>query len=234
MNKLLQNPIIRYTGILLIGIAIGAIFYPSKTITKTERRTYEQKITKLQTEKKDIELEYSMRLLKENQTHNEYKHQTTSKLHSLKQENFKLKSKITEKRFKIIKPDGTIEERFFKESETDVVSSVITSIKSEFTSKVASIEKKWQKVHIDRVTKIKEKYEKQIKEKEHTIATLTKTEKTEINKRNFGVSVGMTTEKNYFSSITKDLFGPLFIDIHVGADKDFSDQELGVGLGIKF
>ena len=160
--------------------------------------------------------------------------QTDRKVNTLKEENFKLKQKVTEKRFKIVRPDGTIEEQWYKESETEVVASVVTEIKEEFTRKVKSIENKWKVAHEKRVKKIKEEFERQLVKVSNTKSQTYKKTKTEINKRNFGISFGLTSEENYFSSITYDVYGPFFLDVHIGASKDLNDQEVGIGVGMRF
>jgi hypothetical protein len=234
MKDILNNQLVRYTLVLIIGAGLGAIFYPTKSIKREIEQKYEQKVEKLLTEKRDLEKEYQTRLDVESQSHREYKDESQKKITSLREENFKLKHKVSEKRFKIIKPDGTIEEKWFKDSETDVVSSVITEIRSEFDRKVSSIEGKWKKVHERRVSKIKESYDKKLTEKDHIIASLSKKETIDINKKQFGVSLGMTTEKDYFSSITYDIYGPFFLDMHLGSDSQFDDKQVGLGIGLRF
>ena len=234
MNKVLQNPIVRYIIILIAGIAIGAIFYPSKTITTEETSKFEQKIERLETEKKNISTFFEKQLSMEKHQSRKYQEQTTKKIDSYKEENYKLKQKVSEKRFKIVRPDGTIEEKWYRESETEVVASVVTEIKEEFTRKVKSIENKWKVTHEKRIKKIKENYERKLAENITTKQSTHKKTKTEINKRNFGISLGLTSEKDYFSSITYDIAGPLFLDIHVGASQSLNDQEIGIGIGIRF
>jgi len=234
MSKLLELEWVRYVGILIIGMAIGAVFYPSKTITTEETSKFEQEIEKLKTEKQKMFSEMHASLHKEQLSSLKYKEESQKRFSSLKQENFKLKSRVKEKRFKIIRPDGTIEEKWFKESETDVVSSVVTSIKSEFTRKVSSIEKKWKSIHKTRVEKIKSEYEKKIIEATKTKSSTHKKSKTEINKRSFGVSLGVTNDDSYFSSVSYDIFGPVFLDLHLESDKQFGGQEAGIGIGLRF
>ncbi len=234
MKALLQLEWIRYVTVLLIGVAIGAIFYPSKTITKEEMYELKQKVVRLENEKKFITTFFEKKINMEKSQSKKYHEQVTKNIESLKQENFRLKQKVSEKRFKIVKPDGTIEEKWFKESETDVVSSVVTKIKSEFTRKVKSIENKWKKIHEKRINKIKKMYEKKIKlQSEYKERKVTKV-KTEINKRNFGISLGFTTKQNYFSSITYDIYGPFFLDILLKSNNNFSDKGAGIGIGIRF
>ena len=230
----MQNKYVQLILTLAIGIGIGAIFYPSKTITKEEISTYKQKIERLENEKHKIDIQYMYDLNKLEKENKQYEEVTDRKVDSLRQENFKLKQKVSEKHFKIIKPDGTIEEQWFKDSETEVVASVVTEIKEEFTRKVKSIENRWKVTHEKRVKKIKQEYERKLSEALLTTSTHYTKTKTEINKRNFGISIGVSSRKDYVSSITYDVYGPFFIDVHIGASQEFNDQETGIGLGFRF
>ncbi len=232
--KIFNNQLVRYVVILLIGCGLGSIFYPSKTITTEETEKYKQTITKLESEKYKSDIKYVADLSRLESENKQYKEVTTNKIHSLKEENYKLKSRVTEKRFKIVRPDGTIEERWFKESETDIISSTVTSIKSEFTRKVQSIENKWKKIHEKRIKELKTTLDKKLISQRTTTKLTQKKTKTEINKRSFGISLGLTDEKDYFSSISYDFYGPIFLDLHLESDSDFKDKEIGVGIGMRW
>lgn len=234
MIKIFNIEWVRYVAVLMIGLALGAIFYPSKTITKEETTKYQEQISRLENEKKSMNSLFESQLNMEKLQSKKYQKQTTAKIDTLKKENFKLQSRVKESRFKIIKPDGTIEEKWFKESQTDIVSSTVTSIKSEYSRKVKSIENKWKKLHEKRIKKIQSDYERKLTESKKTEIQIYKKEKIEINKRSFGVSMGMMTDQRYFSSITYDLFGPVFIDIHLEFDPSTQEKEAGLGFGFRF
>lgn len=224
---------IKYIAVGLILIAVGAIFYPSKTITIEEKYRLEQEITKLKQEKKDIKTELETKLTTEEQKNIIYKRETESKLSSLRTENTSLKQRVSERTLKIIKPDGTIVEETFKESQTEMVTQVITEIKQEFNEKVQSIENKWKKIHERRVLKIKEDYSLIIKEKDTKLEEYSKKKTVEINKRKFGISFGYLGQDNYFSSVQYDVFGPMFLDLHMDEDSR-SGTRTGIGMGIRF
>jgi len=232
--KLFNNKYIQFVLVLIVGMGIGAIFYPSKTMTKEETFKLEQKIERLQTEKKNTETFYEKQIAKQEKRHKEFKEDITKKTESLKEENFKLKQKVSEKKFKIVRPDGTIEEKWFKESETNIISSTVAKIKSEFTRKVSEIKSKWSLIHEQRIKKIKETYKKKIVELESNRVKTHKKTKVEINKRSFGVSLGYTSQKKYFSSIMYDVYGPFFLDLHLGSNKDLTNKETGIGIGMRW
>lgn len=234
MKKLLENKYAIPVIALLIGIAVGSIFYPSKTITREETAKYEAKIEKLETQKREIkkEMENTVDVITElNHIRIAEKEQ---RITSLRTENTNLRQKTKERIIKIIKPDGTITEEIVRESDTEIVSQIVTDIKQEFNEKVTSIENKWKTIHKKRVIVIKEKYEKKLTEKQHIIDTYSKKETIKINERKFGVSLGYTSDDNYFSNISYDIYGPFFLDFHIESNEGFSNTNTGIGIGIRF
>lgn len=233
-SKILSNKWLRYGLILTIGIAIGAIFYPSKTIDRELEKTYESKIEELKKEKKSIISDFRSKVRKVKSEKKEYRRETSKRLSKLKREKTKLERRVRERKLKIVKPDGTTVEKTFRESETEKITSVLTKVRKEFDEKVSSIRKKWMRIHRDRVSKIKSKYESKIKSKESTIKSLRKTEHISVNDRSFAVSAGIATGNSYYSGVSYDLFGPVFIDSHVQSSKTFSDIDAGIGVGLRF
>lgn len=234
IKDLLKNKFVLCALCLLVGIGIGAVFYPSKTIEKEIESKYQQQIQKLSTEKKNIETQYNQQIQSLKLKEKVIILESEKKITSLKEENSTLKQKVKKKTIKIIKPDGTIVEQTVRESETEVVSKIITNIKSEFNVKVSNIEKKWEKIHKERVLKIKEDYEKKIKEKEDIIITEKEKSKTTINQRNFGFAFGVKTDNIYYSSVSYDIYGPFFLNLHFESNKELSDTGAGFGIGIRF
>lgn len=238
MKKLLNNKYAIPVVALLAGIVIGAIFYPSKSITREETARYEAKIEKLETEKREIEKEMKSTVSDITELNHIRITEKEKKITSLRTENTHLKKKTKERIVKIIKPDGTITEEIVRESDTEVVSQIVTNIKQEFNEKVTSIENKWKKVHTKRVVTIRDTYEKKLAEKQHIIDTHTKKETIKINERKFGISIGYTNDDNYFSSVTYDMAGPLFLDLHLDtnlrAPNDGGRNQVGIGIGLRF
>ena len=143
------------------------------------------------------------------------------------------KQKVEEGTLKIVKPDGTIVEKTYKKTETEQISQITTAVRDEFNRKVKSIENKWKKVHAERLTKVKNEFDLKIKEKEKEIYELKKSRVVEINKRNFGISTGFLSNKNYYTGVSYDIYGPFFLDLHT--ESDFKgDFAIGGGIGLRF
>lgn len=235
MKRLLNNKTVSLIMALIMGIAIGAIFYPSKSITREETAKYEAKIEKLENEKRE-QVSNAVSLLNERTEYfKNQKRESQSKMSSLRTENTRLRQKTKETIIKIIRPDGTIEEKIVRTSDTEIVSQIVTDIKQEFNEKVTSIENKWKTIHKKRVVSIKESYEKKLSEKQHIIDTYSKKETIKINERKFGISIGYTNDNRYYGGVSYDIFGPIFLDLHVDTDiKASNNSQVGVGLGFRF
>lgn len=234
MKKVLNNPLIRHSLILVLGVAIGAIFYPTKHIEREIEQKYQSKIQRIKEESKFKEVVYKDAIDKQIALSIKIERESNEKISSLKIENNSLKQKVKERKLKIVKPDGTVVEESFRESETEAVSRVITDVRQEFNTKVKSIENKWKKVHEKRVVEIKEKYEKKLEEKQKIIAEYKKKESIKVNPRSFGLAAGVMSDNQYYGNISYDVFGPLFLNLQIESDRNFQDSSGGIGLGFRF
>lgn len=236
--ELMSKEWVKLIGMLLIGITIGALFYPTKHI--------EEKLTQKHMEELQ---KYSEERIREVTTLNEmvskltteskiYKEESERKYSMLKIENKELKSKQKTAYYKLIKPDGTIEIKRFTESEVNESTKVITSIQEEFKKKVESIENKYALIHTNRVLAIKKEFESKESEYKKTIEELTRTKTTTINEKRFNGEVGMMTNKDYYVHATAGIWGPFTLGLHAEL-KQFDPikqqpQETVTGAGIGF
>lgn len=216
---------------LLAGMAIGALFYPTKHIEERLDKLHQEEISKVKTEYQQTITNQQESIVKLTEESKEYHRVTEQKITSLTSEVSTLKSHQKTAYYKIVKPDGTIEERNFTETDIDESRTVITSIQQEFKEKVDSIEKKWEQVHKDRVTQIKKEYAAKEEEYKKTIDELHQSKVVDINKKSFGVEGGMLTSKDYYGHVTYDVFGPFFL----GLQGQFGPSPAaGAGVGIRF
>lgn len=234
MKKILENKFIQFGIVLAVGIAIGTIFYPTKNIEKEIEKKYQAEKTKLIEDFKTINNRIEKEKTELSQKVLEIQSESQNKISSLRIENNSLKQKVKERKLKIVKPDGTVVEESYKESETEAVSKVITDVRQEFNTKVKSIENKWKNVHEKRVIEIKEKYESKLQEKEQIIASMRSKEKIQVNPRQFSLAFGIMTDNQYYSNISYDVYGPWFLNLQVESDKQFQEGSGGIGLGWRF
>ena len=217
--------------VLLAGVAIGAIFYPTKHIEERERLKHEEELRKVN-EQHSVELSSVTEMYTSlNASYQQYHSETEKKIFTLTQENTILKTKVKTAFYKIVRPDGTIEIKKFTESEVDESRQVITSIQEEFRQKIDSIETKWETIHKNRVENLSKEYKSKEEEYKRKITELEKSRVVDINKKSFGVEAGLLTSGNYYGHATYDVFGPFFLGLH----GQFGAQSAaGGGLGIRF
>lgn len=219
---------------LIVGIAIGAIFYPSKTIETTERQRYEERIQKEVDYSRQLQQDHQEKVLAIQGESLQQQEQLNAKIQKQKTEISSLKSRVSERTFKLVKPDGTIEERSFRESELSKDTTIVTTIRAEYDRKIKQTEERYKKVYAERLQSLVENVKKKTKEQEEKIAELERTKKVEINKSNTRLGVGVTTDQGYYGLVERDIFGPVFIHGIFQVNPDINDQSGGLGIGIKF
>jgi uncharacterized membrane-anchored protein YhcB (DUF1043 family) len=240
--ELIKNRYVQLAIALIIGITIGALFYPtSEIIETTEKRVqekYEEQITKINEEHTKSSKVLTDTIDSMEQSHKEYEEEVSKSKSSYEQTISNLKSKITEKTYKLIKPDGTIIEKSFKQSETEEYNSYVKSVTEEFNRKVKSIENRWQSIHQKRVAEVKEESDKKNREEynqkleKHMEELTSKTTRTNIKKYN--MELGYTSSKKVYVHSSYNLWGPVLVGAHVDSRTDATNMSAGLGLGISF
>lgn len=234
LSDLLSKEWVRLVGVLLIGITIGVVFYPSKRIEEKLTQKHQEEIAILKEshskETKDLTEKYDS-VVSESKS---IKSESERKITKLTDEVRTLKSKTKVATYKLVKPDGTIEERSFTENEVDESSHVVTQIQEEFKQKVESIENRYAAIHSERVLAIKKEFDSKESEYKKTIDELQKSKTVTVNEKKFGLEAGITNEKNYYGHATMDVWGPTFVGVHGQVGPNNDSNNLGIGLGLRF
>jgi hypothetical protein len=242
LKQLWQYDWFKITSALLLGAAIGVVFYPSKTITEREtsklRETYDLKISDIQKTHAEETKTLQNRVESEESARKTLEIETTKKVESLTQENKSLKQSSKKQKFKLVKPDGTIIEKEMEQSNSEEVSSVVTSIKEEFTNKVKSIEEKWKKVHEERIVELKKKFDQdveKVKSEQKVVEKIVEKEKiVEVNKKKLRPEIGAVYNGDDllgYLHLSYPIVGPVFIGGGASANKTkFGEVQLGLGL----
>lgn len=232
-QDLLQKEWFRLLGVLLIGITIGVVFYPTKRIEEKMTQKHQEEISILKEahskEVKEINDKYVAVVQENKELHVEAERKITK----LQEEVKTLQSKQKTATYRLVKPDGTIEERIFTESEVNESSKVVTQIQEEFKVKIDQIETKWSTIHQERVAKIQKDFDSKETDYKKTIDELTKSKVTSINEKRFGLEAGIMSNKNYYGHATMDVWGPTFVGVQ-GELGPNNDNKLGIGLGLRF
>lgn len=234
LKDLLSKEWFRLLGMLLIGITVGAIFYPTKKVEERLTKKHQEEIQILNEKHAKETTDQYEKYVSVLQQEKTYREESERKITKLSEENRTLKSKTKQSTYKLVKPDGTIEERTFSESEVNESSRVVTKIQEEFKTKVEQIETKWSEIHKERVTKIQKEFDSKEQQYKKTIDELQYSKTTTVNEKHFGIEAGYTSSKKYYGHATYDMWGPIYIGIHGEANKEFNDNNLGAGIGLRF
>ena len=243
LKTLWQYDWFKITSSLIMGVIIGAIFYPTKTIIEREtfklKEAYELKIAELQKTHTEEIAKLNEKVIFEEKNRKSIELETSRKIELLTQENKSLKQSSKKQKFKLVKPDGTIIEKEMEQSNSEEVSSVVVSIKKEFNEKVKSIEDKWKKIHEERIVELKKKFDQDIektKSEQKVVEKIIEKEKiVEVNKKKLRPELGISYDKDktmlgYFH-LSYPISGPIFIGGGVSGNQTrVGEIQLGLGL----
>lgn len=239
VKQLLSNRWVQLILALLIGVIVGALFYPTKTIEERVKREtaleYESRINSLKESYESKQKVIQDNLKKEQESFRSYKSETSSKIAKLTEENRRLTESSKRQRFKLVKPDGTIIEKEYEENNREEVTSIVTEIRQEFKEKIEETEQKWKKAYKERLVSIKEKLDKReaLLKEEHRkeIEKLEKERIVKVNEKKFRVAAGYTTDKDVRVQGGYTLWGPFSIESGIDYREGEVEGFLGVGFG---
>ena len=240
--QFLKNKWVQLVLAFVIGAGIGVIFYPSKTTEFREKihtleETVKIKETRLE-ENKDSLTEIAQKLVEERNSFKDFREDTSIKIESLRTENSSLKRSAKRKKFRIVKPDGTIIEKEFEETSSEEVTSIVTEVRQEFDRKVRSIESKWKKLHKTRILKIRETYEKKLLEKDVEIRYVEKKVEREkivkVNEKKLRTDLGYSTDNKIYTHASYPLWGPIYVGGGFSSDVNMKEPEARIGVGISW
>jgi hypothetical protein len=224
-----------------LGVTVGALFYPTKTITeKSEekyKQEYDQKVQTLQTTHAVETKTLTDKIDAQEASYKQLQQETSSKLQKLTTENDNLKRTTHRQTYKLVKPDGTVIEKEIDDSDTESSKQMTTQIQQEFTQKISSIEQKYKTIHEQRSAELKKQYDQQLQQYKDTHVVTTddkKTEKiTEVNAKKLHIEAGMTTKLDEYLQASYSLWGPISVGAGVSASPHSFDEGR-LGLGVSF
>lgn len=221
----------RYILVLVAGIAIGAIFYPTKNIEETIEQKYEHILERTRAEYENRISDLKDVHQTEIRDYSKKNEALQSRFSLLVNENNTLKSKQKTSFYKLVKPDGTVEVKKYTESEIDESNRKVTAIQLEYSKKIQEIESKWEKIHLERVSKINESYKMVSADYERKIQELEKKTVISTNPKKYGIAAGYLTSNSYYMSGEADVFGPVYLQVH---GQTGQDNALGAAIGLRF
>lgn len=232
-NFIINNPVVRLILVFLLGILIGALFYPTKTIKEQESLKYERQIEEMKTTHDKTVTDLNEKYTKEVTTVQNKLTEVQQSYSKATTENKELRQKVKKRTIKISKPDGTVIERVLEESESEAITKVTEDLKQSYEKKISDIMTNITKENQEKIEKIIAERDAEIKLKESQIEEYKKSKQVEINKKRSGISAGYMSDRQYFGSFEQDIIGPIFLD--VTGTSDFTNKAaVGVGIGVRW
>jgi hypothetical protein len=160
-----------------------------------------------------------------------YKTETDSKINDLTTQVTNLKSHTKTTVYKIVHPDGTVEERITSVNDTDSSDQITQQMQQEWQQKTDQAVQTVTQQFQTQITTLQSQWASKEQSYESKIASMSETKTVTTNPKNFGIEAGLLTNGDYYGHVTYDIFGPVFL----GATGNFGpESSAGIGLGIRF
>jgi uncharacterized protein (DUF3084 family) len=232
VKDLVQNSrLLQFTLVLIFGIAIGAIAYPTKRIEEREKSKYQEELKIVNESHDKLIKQITSEIDKTTSEYKQYRSNSEQKISKLTYQIHDLRSKQKTSYYKIVRPDGTVEIKKYSETDVSESTQTIDQIQQEFKRQMDSITKQTEELHKKQIENLQHDFDSKERSYQNKITELEKSKVEEINQKHFGLEVGMNTNMSYYGHATADLFGPFF----AGVQTDISmTPSFGLGIGIRF
>lgn len=217
--------------VFLGGAVIGALFYPTKHVEEKLQKTYQQQISTL-TQQHSQELS-KMQTTFESQTQQltQTNTQLTSKVNELTSQVTNLKTHQSKTFYKIVHPDGTIEERASSVKDSDEEQQITEQVQTEVDQKVQATTQLLTTQFQQQISEMQKTWDSKEQTYQQTISTLTQSKVVDTNAKRFVLDAGALTNADYYGHITYSLLGPIVIGIQ---GQFGASPAAGAGLGLSF
>lgn len=222
---------LQFALVFIAGGAIAAIFYPTRIVEQKLQKTFDQQISVLK-QQHSQELSTAQESFKkqteELTTKNE---QLSIKVTSLTTQVTSLKTHQKKSFYKIVHPDGTVEERVSTTTDSDEEQKVSQQVQQEYRKKLEEDVTKLESIQADKIATLQKQFDSKEQDYQHTIATLTESKTVTTNPKNFTLDVGMLTNTDYYGHVTYTLWGPFILGLQ---GQMGTSPAAGAGLGLRF
>lgn len=143
-----------------------------------------------------------------------------------------LRTKIRISTIKVVKPDGTIEERKIEQSEVVDLTASIEETRREYSVQLREQEQKLRIEQEHTISQLSLEWTQERSKLESEIAVLKESKQTSINPRQLRVEAGLMSTLNPYIHFNYDLTSPLFVGTQV--ERSSNEYDVGIGIGVKF
>lgn len=223
---------VQIVGAFAAGALACTLLYPTKTITSKITKDYETKIQQIQEQHKIETTSLQTKVDSLTQTNKSLTEKYESKISELKTQITNISSHKVEVHYKLTKPDGTIEERSYLETEDQASQTMISEMKAEYDRQLQQTESTYQKKSEELVAQTRAQYDLQISTLKTELSKYTNSSTVTVNAKKLGLEVGYNTDFRTYLHGTYDIWGPVFIGAQI--DKGIKSSGGGLGIGIRF
>lgn len=232
LKEIAANKWTQIVGALVAGIMLGMFVMPTKETTEDVTAQYEKEIQILKTEhaKETSYLRASIDFLaaRQKQLVDSYE----AKINTLTSQVRELTSHRVEIYYKIVKPDGTIEEKRYIETEDKVKETMLAEMKSEYERQMKVTEQEYQKRSEQQIVSVKAEYQVKVDTLERELSKYKNSTQTVTNPKKLGAEIGFNTDQRVYLHTTYDAWGPIFIGGQI--EKGTTSTGAGIGIGVRF
>jgi hypothetical protein len=223
---------LQYVLIFLAGAIFAVVFYPTKQITESLQKTYEQKIATIQQQDAQTLATQQASYQSLSSEYSNYKVQTDSKINSLTNQVSSLKSHTKVTVYKVVHPDGTTEERDTTENDTDQSEQITEQMQQEWQQKTDQAVQSVTQQYQAQISTLQSQWSSKEQSYQSQIATLSQSKVETINPKNFTLEAGMMTNRDYYGHVNYNVWGPFVVGAH--AEFGTTTNSGGLGLGLRF
>jgi hypothetical protein len=231
VNLIKASRPIQFALVFIAGGAVAAIFYPTKQIKESLQKTFQQQITTVQQQDAQTLATQQASYQKLQQQYSDYQSSSNEKINELTNQVSNLKSHNKTTTFKIVHPDGTVEERDTTESDVDQTDSITQQVQAEWQQKVTDAVTTTTQQFQQQISTLQTQWSSKEQSYQSQIASLTQTKSVTTNPKNFTLDVGGITNGDYYGHVTYNVWGPFIL----GLQGQFgASSAAGAGLGLRF
>ena len=222
---------IQFLLVFIAGGIVAGILYPTKHVEEKVQKTYEQQIATLNQQHSQELATQQSSYQKLTSDYSSYKSETDAKISSLTTEVTNLKTHDHKTFYKIVHPDGTVEERASDTSDSQEQQQVSQQVQQEYQQKLEDDVTKLEQVQADKIASMQKEWDSKEQSYQQQISSFTSSKVVDTNKKDFTIDVGGLTSLDYYGHVTYNVFGPFVL----GLQAQFgSSPAAGAGIGLRF
>jgi len=223
---------VQVLGAFAAGALMCTLLYPTKTITSKITQDYETKIQQLETQHKTEVTSLQTKVDSLTQSNKSLTERYEAKITQLNLQIQTYSSQRIEVHYKLTKPDGTIEERSYLQTQDQATQTMMSEMKSEYDRQLLQTQSEYQRKSEELVSQTRLEYQMKIDTLKTELSKYTSSSTVTVNAKKLGLELGYNTDFRTYLHGTYDIWGPIFIGGQI--DKGTTSSGGGFDIGVRF